>query len=447
MIWRYDKNLEGVNFNKNMIKKVTFKTLGCRLNQYETDALASQFSNSGYEVVDYSKPADVVVVNTCTVTNQSDSKSNQTIKQAAKKHKDAMLVVTGCMVNNYREKLGKNQKNVTWFVNNEHKNSIFSLVDWHYKGKILHPENLNTNLFNYEAANETFHTRSWVKIQDGCDNFCTFCIIPKVRGRAVSRPVKEVLDNIRQVVDFGYKEVVLTGVNIGRYDFEGHNFEDLVEQILQLPGDFRLRIGSIEPDGFGDKLFNLFSHPKLTPHMHMCLQSGSDKILHAMRRMYTIDSFTDITTKLKSRYPNFNFTTDIIVGFPGETEEDFQKSLRLSKQTGFGHIHTFKYSIRKGTRAERMVEQIPEKVKTDRSEAIRRLADEEKRNYRLSMIGRTQTVLVEKVEQGIASGYGEHYIPAKFPAHNFVTNEFVRVILTALDDGEDPSLTGQPGLV
>jgi len=426
-----------------MIRKIAFKTLGCRLNQYETDALASQFQKNGYEVVGFNQPADVVVVNTCTVTNQSDSKSKQTIKQAAKKHKDAMLVVTGCMVNNHREKLESNRENVTWFVDNEHKSSIFALVDGHYKGEIFHPENLNSNLFDYEAAKDTFHTRSWVKVQDGCDNFCTFCIIPKVRGRAISRPVGEVLENIRKVVGFGYKDIVLTGVNIGRYDFEGDNFEDLVEKILELPGNFRLRIGSIEPEGFGEKLFKLFAHPKLTPHMHLCLQSGSDKILLAMRRMYAVDSFMEIVNKLKARYPDFNFTTDIIVGFPGETEEDFQESMQVSKDVGFGHIHTFKYSVRKSTRAERMPDHIPEKIKTERSEQIRLLAEAEKRKYRASMIGKMQTVLVEKIVNGVAQGYGEHYIPVKFPANDIAKNEFVKVKLIGLEEGDDPFLLAE----
>jgi threonylcarbamoyladenosine tRNA methylthiotransferase MtaB len=211
------KNLPGFQ-NLEGLKKITFKTLGCRLNQFETDALASQFQKSGYEVVGFNSAADVVVINTCTVTDQSDQKSGQVIRQAARKHRDAMLVVTGCMVNNHREKLEQSLPNVTWFVDNEHKSSVFSLVDGHFKGEIIHPESFNPGLFGYEAAENTFHTRSWIKIQDGCDNFCTFCIIPKVRGRAISRPISEVLENIRQVVDFGFKEIVLTGVNIGRYD-------------------------------------------------------------------------------------------------------------------------------------------------------------------------------------------------------------------------------------
>jgi len=348
-----------------------------------------------------------------------------------------MLVVTGCMVNNHREKLEQAQPNVTWFVDNEHKSSIFSLIDGHFKGEINHPDHFDKNLFDYQPAEKTFHTRSMIKIQDGCDNYCTFCIIPKVRGRATSRPVEEILDNIKQVLGYGYKEVVLTGVNIGRYNFEGTNFEDLVEQILEIPGDFRVRISSIEPEGFGEKLFNLFAHPKLTPHLHLCLQSGSEKILLKMRRMYSLKGFIEIVQKVRSHYPDFNFTTDIIVGFPDETEEDFQQTIDVSQKIGFGHIHTFKYSVRKGTRAERMPEQVSGKEKTHRSEIIRKLAEEETRKYRTSMLGKEQVVLVEKIVDGLAQGYGENYIPIKFPANGISTNEFVTVKLLEIEEKKD----------
>lgn len=425
------------------MKKVTFKTLGCRLNQFETDALASQFTRNGYEVVDFSTKADVVIINTCTVTDQSDQKSGQVIRQATRNHPGSMVVVTGCMVNNHRHKLESNPENLTWFVDNEHKSSLFSLVDAHYKGEIIHPEHINPNLFDYEPASKTLHTRSWIKIQDGCDNFCTFCIIPKVRGRAASRPSGDVLENIRQVTGFGFKEIVLTGVNICRYQHEETDFENLVEKILDLPGDFRLRIGSIEPDGFGDKFISLFDHPKLTPHLHLCLQSGSDKILLKMRRMYTVQSFLDIVEKIRKRHPLFNFTTDVIVGFPDETDEDFSKTLQICRQVGFGHIHTFKYSVRKGTRAERMPEQIPEKIKNLRSEAIRQLSIESKRAYRSQWIGKEQTVLVERNDRGIAKGYGENYIPVKFPTTEKSVNYFAKVKLNFLKDGDDPALIGE----
>ena len=422
---------------------MTFKTLGCRLNQFETDALASQFTRNGYEVVDFSTQADVVIINTCTVTDQSDQKSGQVIRQATRNHPGSMVVVTGCMVNNHRQKLESNPENLTWFVDNEHKSSIFSLVDGHYKGEIIHPEHINPNLFDYEPASKTMHTRSWIKIQDGCDNFCTFCIIPKVRGRAASRPSGDVLENIRQVIGFGFKEIVLTGVNIGRYQHEETDFEGLIEKILDLPGDFRLRIGSIEPDGFGDKFISLFDHPKLTPHLHLCLQSGSDKILLKMRRMYTVRSFLDVVEKIRKRHPLFNFTTDVIVGFPDETDEDFGKTMDLCRQVEFGHIHTFKYSVRKGTRAERMPEQIHEVVKNARSKIIRTIGEVEKRKYRSSLLGKEQTVLIEKIRKGVASGYGESYIPVEFPSAYHSVNTFVKVRLVGLKDGEDPNLVGE----
>ena len=425
------------------MKTIAFKTLGCRLNQYETDALASQFQNSDYQIVNLNQGADVVVVNTCTVTGQSDQKSAQVIRQATRHNKNAVVVVAGCMVNNHGDKLQAESSDRTYFVDNAHKSAIYSLVEAHFQGEIGDPAKLNADLFNYLPAEKTFHTRSWVKIQDGCNNFCTYCIIPKVRGRATSRPVEDVLENIRQVIDFGYKEIVLTGVNIGRYTYDDVDFEALVEKILDLPGDFRLRIGSIEPEGFGDRLFKLFRHPKLTPHLHLCLQSGSDKILKKMRRMYSLESFTAIMEKVRQRYPDFNFTTDIIVGFPDETEVDFQESVEGIKNLGFGHIHTFKYSVREGTRAEKMLDHIPEKIKTQRSEIIRHLADEEKLKYRSSFIGKEQTVLVEKVVDGWAQGYGEHYLPVRFPTEGVSSNEFHRVKIHDIMGGEEPVLLAQ----
>lgn len=376
-------------------RKIAFKTLGCRLNQFETDALAAQFKRHDYQIVDYDEEADIYIVNTCTVTNQGDNKSRKAINQALKKENDPVVIVTGCMVNGQKEKL-QQLNGVTYFVENAMKTSVFQLVDAHFQGETMSPDHLQKDLFGFEPADETFHTRSFIKIQDGCDNFCTYCIVPRVRGRAISRPVNDILENIRTVIGYGYKEIVLTGVNIGRYDYNGVDFESLVEKIVDLEGDFRLRISSIEPEGFGDKLFDLFSHPKMTPHLHLCLQSGSDRILLAMRRFYNLNTFMSLVDKIRSGYPDFNLTTDIIVGFPGETDEDFEKSCEVARQIGFSHIHTFKYSTRSGTRAERMAEQVPEAVKQHRSQVIRNISVENKKSYRLSMLGKEQTVLVEK---------------------------------------------------
>jgi len=424
-------------------KRIAFKTLGCRLNQYETDSIVSEFINSGYEVVNITEKADAYIINTCTVTNMSDKKSRQVINRVYKRNQDAVLVVAGCMVNNYKEVIEKQVK-ATYTVDNERKHNIFSLIDSHFKGEIIHPDELKKDRFGFGPAEKGFHTRCLIKIQDGCNNFCTFCIVPFVRGRAVSRSIEDILENIRQVLDFGYKEIVLTGVNIGRYDYEGLNFENLVEKIVEIPGDFRVRISSIEPEGFGDKLFDLFSHPKLTPNLHLCIQSGSDKILQKMRRTYTVDDFRSIVDKIRSRIPDFNFTTDIMVGFPGETEDDFLETCKVANEIGFSHIHTFKYSVRKGTHAERMPDQVPEKIKTERSAIIRDIAEKTKRKYRSSFIGKTQKVLVEKIDnKGFATGYGEFYIPVKFKADEQTRlKDFRTVKIVGIEDGEDPMLIG-----
>jgi len=425
------------------MKKIAFKTLGCRLNLFETDSLVSEFTKLNYQVVDFNEQADVYVVNTCTVTNQSDHKSKQVMNQVARLHQDALKIVTGCMATNYKEELEQNDK-VDFVVDNDHKAAITSLVDAFFHGEVKSPDFFNKDVFAYEAADTTLHTRSMIKIQDGCNNFCTFCIIPKVRGRAISRPAEEIYENIRQVVGFGYKEIVLTGVNIGRYTDGPVDFEKLVEQILEIPGDFRLRISSMEPDGFTDSFFRLFRHPKLTPHLHLCLQSGSEDILLKMRRMYTAQLFEDLVVKLRNMYPGFNVTTDLIVGFPGETENDFQDSIDMSRRLQFGHIHTFKYSLRHGTRAERMPDQIPEKEKGRRSEIIRKFSEEMTLTYRQSFIGKTQTVLVEQIdEQGFAIGYGEHYVPVLIPQTNLKKNEFYRVRLTGLSQEDEPVLMGE----
>jgi threonylcarbamoyladenosine tRNA methylthiotransferase MtaB len=425
-----------------MNRKIAFKTLGCRLNQFETDSLASEFHNAGYRLVDFEDKADVYVVNTCTVTNQSDKKSRNLISQASRKPGDALVVVTGCMVNSQKEAL-ENRDASTYFVENNKKTSIFPMVQAHYKGEILHPNSLDPDVFDFKPADTTFHTRSLVKIQDGCDNFCTFCIVPFVRGRAISRPFEKIRENIQQVLDFGFREIVLTGVNIGRYDHNGTNFESLVEKILDIPGDFRVRISSIEPDGYGDRFIELFRHPKLMPHLHLCLQSGSDAVLLRMRRMYTLSEFRAIVDKFRTRHPDFNLTTDIIVGFPGETDKDFQATCDVVREIGFSHIHTFKYSKRKGTRADRMPEQVPEKVKSERSELIRQIGEENKRRYRSSFIGRTERVLVEKTRDGSARGYGEHYVPISFPSGRAEKNKIYPVLIKGIKNGEDPDLCGE----
>jgi threonylcarbamoyladenosine tRNA methylthiotransferase MtaB len=420
------------------MKKIAFKTLGCRLNQYETDALATQFFNAGYQVVDFGKDADVTVINTCTVTNQSDQKSRNYIQQATRRNPEGITIVAGCMANHYKEQL-ENQDGVSYVVENDKKNAIFPLVEAHYNGEMTHPDHMKSDVFGFETVDKSLHTRTSIKVQDGCDNFCTFCIIPSVRGRAISRPVNDILENIKRVTRNGFKEIVITGVNISRYAFEGTNFTTLLEKILELPGDFRVRISSIEPDDFSKDFPKLFLHPKLNPHLHLCLQSGSDKILMQMRRMYNVSSFMKIIGNFRAVLPDFNFTTDIIVGFPGETEEDFEKTLKVAKEAAFSHIHTFRYSLRDGTRAARMENHVPEKIKALRSEKVRKISLENEENYYSSMLGKTQRLLIENPDlQGFAKGYGENYIPLVLPSNDYSRNQFAEVKLNELIASESP---------
>jgi threonylcarbamoyladenosine tRNA methylthiotransferase MtaB len=424
------------------MKKVSFKTLGCRLNQYETDALVTQFHQAGYQVVDYSKAADITVINTCTVTKQSDQKSRNTINHTARKNAGGMVVVTGCMANNHKEQLEANEK-ITYVVDNEHKSSIVSLVDAHFKGEVVHPHSFAGDVFGFETVDQSLHTRTSIKVQDGCDNFCTYCIVPSVRGRAVSRPLDHILENIKKVVDNGFKEIVITGVNIGRYAYEKYKLEHAIEKMAELPGDFRIRISSMEPDGFGPDFHEVFQHPKMAPHLHLCIQSGSDAILKRMRRMYTTRSFMEILESFRKQIPDFNFTTDIILGFPGESEEDFAETLKIANEARFSHIHTFRYSRRKGTRADGLEDQVAERIKSERSEVIRKVSEKNRLLYMESMTGKEQRVLIEKVDsKGLAHGYGEHYLPVQFTSTEGTRNVFRNVRLEKVEPAESPFIHG-----
>jgi len=410
-----------------MSYKVAFKTLGCRLNQYETDAILSDFYRAGFEVVGFNQPADVYIINTCTVTNQGDHKSTTAVNQAIKGKEGAVVVVTGCFAENQRAYL-EQRGDIHLIIDNKNKAGIRSIVQAHLKGEITATHQKINDVFAFSVAEKSFHTRSMVKIQDGCDNFCSYCIVPVVRGRAVSRPLNDILGNVSDVLALGYKEIVLTGVNISTYGFNGISFTSLIEQILKIPGDFRVRISSLEPERLGEDFIALFSDPKLCPHLHLCLQSGSDKILRSMRRTYTVSSFLGSIEALRKKQPMFNFTTDVIVGFPGETEQDFNLTCKIAEEVGFGHIHTFKFSNRCGTRAEILPDRINEKVKTERSAVIRKISDRNKEKYRKLFIGKDQTVLVEKVtKKGLARGYGEHYIPVEFHTNATETNYFKKV--------------------
>ena len=433
---------------------VAFATLGCRLNQFETDSLATRFAEAGYRVVDFDQPADIRVINSCTVTNRADRKSRNLLYRAWRAASEPgdpadtpLTVLTGCFVDSHRDRIESDGR--TLVVPNQAKQSIFDLVEARLRGEIVAASG---SVFDFPVPSRLLHTRTTLKIQDGCDNHCTFCIIPFVRGRAVSRPAPEVLDSSREAIDRGARELVLTGVNMSRYRDDNTRFSGLVEAIIELPGDFRLRISSLEPDGLDDRFIDLFARPKMVPHLHLCLQSGSERTLLAMRRQYTYTLYRSLADRLRSIDPLFNLTTDVIVGFPGESEDDFAATLEAIAEVGFGHVHTFTYSVRSGTRAERMPGHVSESVKSSRSRLVREAAEREKRRYRERLVGTTDRVLVERTTHRggtvTIEGLGSRYVPVRVlldrgERDGGWQNTFIDVEMNRLGPGPDPVLCGR----
>lgn len=470
-------------------RTVAFETLGCKLNQYETDAIATELDRRGFAVVgrhggadavEEGAPVDAWVINSCTVTNKADRKSRNVLNRAVRAAGE-VVVLTGCYVDSHRDELMGSA--ATYIVDNAHKNTIPQLLEAHFRGEVVDPDSLDPNVFGFVTPDQIFHTRTNIKVQDGCDNFCTFCIIPQVRGRARSRSPEDVLTEAREAIRGGARELVLTGVNMSRYRYrpdrieyrgetaspaakdvadgrfgtaaepaslEEVDFPVLVAMILDLPGDFRVRISSLEPDQLDERFLALFDHPRMCPHLHLCLQSGSDRVLLAMRRMYSVAHYLEIVERLRSRNPRFTITTDLIVGFPGETEEEFAASCRVLDQAEVAHVHMFPYSVRSGTRAERMDGHLSPQDKTRRGRVVQRDGTERKRRVRTAQIGSTQRVLIENVqregERYVATGLTEYYHPARINSISspLTANTFCDVTITGIGDGDDPVLLATP---
>ena len=407
-------------------RRVAFKTLGCKLNQAETELIATKFLSKGWDLVDFGERADAIVLNSCTVTSNADRKSRSELNRAMRMTGDAwpppLLVLTGCHVDaNFRrvEPIGNRGLRDVHFqddgkillVGNMDKARIPGLVDAHFRGRVSD--------IRAGSAKRTTRTRALIKVQDGCDNFCSFCIVPFVRGPGFSRELDDCVGAVKEAVDAGFREMVLTGVNMGRWEQGNQTFADLLDAALACPGDFRLRLGSIEPDGVDDGLMELMTHPKVASHLHLCLQSGSERILRLMGRRYSASEFERMVERIRGQAPEINITTDVIVGFPGETEADFGDTVDFCERLGFGHIHTFPYSLREGTLAASMEGRISEDEKASRAARIRGISEATKRSFRSSLIGSRQRVLVERVSrrsggEAVASGLSGSYVPVRF---------------------------------
>ena len=405
----------------NEVKKVAFCSLGCKVNQYETNAMAQKFIEHGYEVVEFDEYADVYIVNTCTVTNVADRKSRQMLRRAKEINKDATLVACGCYAQVAKEELKKIPE-IDLIIGNNEKNDIIQIVENHIaqKGAEDLVSDVMYKLDYVELGTTTYteKTRAVIKVQDGCDRFCSYCLIPYARGHIRSRKIENVIEEIKKVVEEGINEVVITGIHIASYgrDFKGENIGliDLLEEINKIQGLHRIRLGSIEPtiitDEFVERLSKL---DKICDHFHLSLQSGCTETLKRMNRRYTTEEFRDVTKRLRSKFPNAALTTDIIVGFPGETDDEFNTTYEFLKEIAFYKMHIFKYSQRKGTKAAVMPNQIDGKIKEERSKKLIELSNENEYNYNKKYIGKQVEVLFEEREGEYLKGHTTNYIVVK----------------------------------
>ena len=431
-----------------MSKVVRFVTLGCKVNQYETNAMAQKFLEKGYQIIEEITPEnedikpDICIINTCTVTNMSDRKSRQMLRRMKEKNPSTIVVAVGCYAQVAKEELSKIPE-IDLVLGNNEKVEIVKHVEEYTNNHINNVE-LDDVMYSKEFSDfgdvtYTEKTRAVIKIQDGCDRFCSYCIIPYARGRVRSRKPENIISEITQIASKGIKEVVITGIHIASYgkDFAmskdskltNYRLIDLLEEINEIQGIQRIRLGSIEPllitVEFVERLKKL---EKICHHFHLSLQSGCDETLKRMNRRYTIEQFKEIVRLLRNAYSDVNLTTDIIVGFPGETDEEFNKTYQFLKEIKFYKMHIFKYSPRKGTKAAVMPNQINGDIKEERSKKLIELSDRNEIEYNKSYIGKNVEVLFEEEKDGMYKGHTQNYIMVYCQSKEKLDNKIIDVV-------------------
>jgi len=405
------------------MKKVAFCTLGCKVNQYETNAMEEKFINSGYEIVNFEQEADIYVINTCTVTNMSDKKSRQMIRKAKQLNLNSIVVAVGCYAQVSKEKLEEIEE-VDLILGNNEKKEILKYIEEFEKEKIVHLEDVmyQKEFVDFGTTTHMEKTRAVIKVQDGCDRFCSYCIIPYARGRVRSRKLESVIEEIDSLAQNGVKEVVITGIHIASYgkDFkENIGLIELLEAINKIEGIQRIRLGSLEPTIIDETFLNRLSKlDKICHHFHLSLQSGCDETLKRMNRKYTTIEFEKVINLLRDTYDDVILTTDIIVGFPGETEEEFNNTYNFLKKIAFYKMHVFKYSRRKGTKADLMENQIQSNVQDERSKKLLELSEKHQEEYNSKYIGQTVEVLFEEKQGEYIKGHTGNYLIVKVKSEN-----------------------------
>ena len=387
------------------MRKAALHNLGCKVNSYETEAMTQLLKKAGYEIVSFQDQADVYIINTCSVTNMADRKSRQMLHKAKKQNPNAVVVATGCYVQTATEKVAQDLS-IDLVVGNNRKKDIVEILNEYYAEKEAGEQvkeeyvidiNHTDEYEDLEISTVTEHTRAHLKIQDGCNNFCSYCIIPYARGRIRSRTMESIKAELERLSASGFKEIVLTGINLSCYDDNGKKLIDVIEMADNVNGIERIRLGSLDPEVVTeDFVERLGKVKKICPHFHFSLQSGCDKTLKAMNRHYTSDEYYEKCQLIRKYIDNPAFTTDVIVGFPGEKEEDYISSREFVKKVKFAELHVFKYSKRDGTVAAKMPNQIDEKIKTLRSEDLIKTGEELTKEFRQAKIGQDTTVLFEE---------------------------------------------------
>lgn len=431
-----------------MSKVVRFVTLGCKVNQYETNAMAQKFLEKGYQIIEEITPEnedikpDICIINTCTVTNMSDRKSRQMLRRMKEKNPSTIVVAVGCYAQVAKKELAKIPE-IDLVLGNNEKVEIVKYVEEYINNHINNVE-LDDVMYSKEFSDfgdvtYTEKTRAVIKIQDGCDRFCSYCIIPYARGRVRSRKPESIISEITQIASKGIKEVVITGIHIASYgkDFAmskdskltNYRLIDLLEEINEIQGIQRIRLGSIEPllitVEFVERLKKL---EKICHHFHLSLQSGCDETLKRMNRRYTTEQFKEIVRLLRGAYSDVNLTTDIIVGFPGETDEEFNKTYQFLKEIKFYKMHIFKYSPRKGTKAAVMPNQINGDIKEERSKKLIELSDRNEIEYNKLYIGKNVEVLFEEEKDGMYKGHTQNYIMVYCQSKEKLDNKIIDVV-------------------
>ena len=427
------------------MRKIAFYTLGCKVNQSDTASMEGIFRRAGYEVVDFGSPADVYLINTCVVTNTGQRKSRQIINRAVRHNPLSLIVVTGCYPQTAPEEV-RAIAGVDVIIGNQERARIVELVEQALENKQteildnVQKMTVDTKFEELGVGTETDKTRAFLKIQEGCNQYCTYCIIPYARGPLRSRSLESIRSEVAKLVEAGYKEVVLIGIHLGCYGKElakeGKHITlyDAVQAVLSVEGMCRVRLGSLESVEVEPRLLELMANePRLCKHLHLPLQSGCDKILQAMHRPYDTARFTQLLQQIRAQVPDVAITTDIIVGFPGETEEDFATTLAFAEKCGFAKMHIFPYSKRKGTPAEKMPNQVDEAVKSER--AARLAAVDEKLHHAMleSMVGKVEEVLFEQpVDVAHMEGLCGPYLRVVVPGTSELANTIAKVKLTGI---------------